>query len=100
MIYKNELDNIAQAEILRKEIRPFLPKELHPTLATIHDLALLNDISYIYVMYGHGRPNTLPHRRVSVRRMLMLRIEAIENDASKRDLIALLLWVMRDFGCL
>jgi hypothetical protein len=105
MIYKNELDNIAQKEILRKELRQFLPKELHPTLATIHDLHLLNDLSYMYVMYGNGRPNIQPHSRVSVRRMTIPHIEAIESDASngdvvKRDVITLLLWVMRDFGCL
>jgi len=99
MAMKNELDNIAQAEILRKEIRAFLPKELHSTLATIHDLSLLNELSYMYVMYGSDRPIS-PHRRVNVRRIIMPYIEAIEHDASKRAVINLLLWVMQDFGCL
>lgn len=99
MAMKNELDNIAQAEILRKEIRAFLPRELHSTLATIHDLSLLNELSYMYVMYGSDRPIS-PHRRVSVRRMIMPHIEAIERDFSQMDTIRLLLWVMQDFGCL
>jgi len=99
MAMKNELDNIAQAEILRKEIRAFLPKELHSTLATIHDLSLLNELSYMYVMYGSDRP-ILPHRRVNVRRIIMPYIEAIERDFSQMDTIRLLLWVMQDFGCL
>ena len=99
MAMKNELDNIAQAEILRKEIRAFLPKELHSTLATIHDLSLLNELSYMYVMYGSDRPIS-PHRRVNVRRIIMPYIEAIERDFSQMDTIRLLLWVMQDFGCL
>lgn len=100
MLEKNAADTRAEIDRLCKELQPCLPKELYPTLAKVDNYYLLNDISYMYVMYGDRRPTILPYQRVSVRRTILKHIGTLEGDASKKDTITLLLWVMRDFGCL
>ena len=100
MAAKNADDLHLKVVNLRNEIKDFMPHHFHPTLANVSDHHMLTDISYAYVMYGSYRPNALPHQRISVRHMAMKHIETMENDPSKKEVILLLLWVMRDFGCL